>query len=87
MDSLYNIAPDGKAQIFTREQIIEASQRGPWLLLNVGKHHPPVKCRLAATVRGWCTVVLEKGGIIQEWAGSFTTYYGSQEPGEEACTV
>lgn len=69
---LYNIAPSGKAQLYTAEQIRAAAENGLRLLLNVGSRHPAIECHLAATVSGWCTVVLENGGILQEWAGSFT---------------
>ena len=69
---LYNIAPCGKSQLYTAEQIRTVAENGLRLSLNVGKRHPAIECRLAATVNGWCTVVLKNGSILQEWAGSFT---------------
>ena len=69
---LYNIAPSGKSQLYTAEQIRTASENGLRLFLNVGNRYPAIECRLAATVNGWCTVVLKNGSILQEWAGSFT---------------
>lgn len=71
-NELYNIAPDGLCMMYTAEQIREAAQDGRKMFLNLGRNHDPAPVRLAATVRGWCTVVLEKGGIIQAWAGDLT---------------
>ena len=74
---LYNIAPHGKSRLFTEEQIREAALDGTVLWLNLGRLNEPAKCRLAATVSGWCTVVLENGAIVQEWAGSFEERLGN----------
>lgn len=71
MDHLYNIAPSGPARLHTAEEIREAARDGLRLWLDMGNHHAPALCRLAANVSGWCTVVLPGGGIIQEWAGFF----------------
>ena len=69
---LYNIAPSGKSQLYTAEQIRAAADSGLKLRLNLGARYPATPCRLAATVGGWCTVVLSNGSIIQGWAGDFT---------------
>lgn len=61
--------------MFTAEQIRAAAAEGLPLWLNLGKNHAPAPCRLAASVRGWCTVVLSNGAIIQEWAGCFSGRY------------
>lgn len=78
-NELYNISADDGNNIWRtgREIRTAAKEWNHPLLLDVGKRHPLVWCWLAATVHGWCTVVLEHGSILREWAGCF--YSGTME--------
>lgn len=79
MSEIYNISPDCKSQWYTADQIRAAAVCGVKLMLNLGDRYAPVPCRLAATVKGWCTVALTddnfnvyaEAAILQDWAGSF----------------
>ena len=78
-ENLYNIAPEGKAQLYTAAEIRAAAADGLQIWLDVGRRWPRVPCRMAATVRGWVTAVGERGAIYQAWAGDF---HGSPSPAE-----
>lgn len=78
-EKLYNIAPEGKARLYTAVEIRAAAADGLQIWLDVGQHFPHIPCRLAATVRGWVTAVSDKGAIYQAWAGDF---HGSPSPAE-----
>lgn len=78
-ETLYNIAPEGKAQLYTAAEIRAAAADGLRIWLDVGRRWPRVPCRMAATVRGWVTAVGEHGAIYQAWAGDF---HGSPSPAE-----
>ena len=77
--TLYNIAPEGKAQLYTAAEIRAAAADGLQIWLDVGRRWPRVPCRMAATVRGWVTAAGEHGAIYQAWAGDF---HGSPSPAE-----
>lgn len=77
--TLYNIAPEGKAQLYTAAEIRAAAADGLQIWLDVGRRWPRVPCRMAATVRGWVTAAGEHGAIFQAWAGDF---HGSPSPAE-----
>lgn len=69
---LYNIAPSSApAQLYTPTDIHRAAAAGRPLLLNVEDGKPPIPCHMAALVNGWCTVALNSGAIVQDWAGCF----------------
>lgn len=73
MDELFNIVPYPlPPRWHTAAEIRAAAVDGLRLSLDVGKRFPRVSCRLAATVSGWCTVVLDRGSIVQAWAGDLT---------------
>lgn len=78
-ETLYNIAPEGKAQLYNAEKIRAAAADGLQIWLDVGQRFPRIPCRVAANVRGWVTAVSDKGGIYQAWAGEF---HGSPSPAE-----
>lgn len=78
-EKLYNIAPEGRARLYTAAEIRAAAADGVPVWLDVGQHFPRVPCRVAANVAGWVTAVSAKGGIFQAWAGDF---YGSPSPAE-----
>lgn len=82
-ETLYNIAPEGKARLYTAAEIRAAAEDGLQIWLDVGQRFPRVPCRLAATVRGWVTAVSDKGGIYQAWAGEF---HDSPSPAEIVTT-
>ena len=70
MDTMkYNISPiDGKAMYYTAERIKEAAQGSTQFTHRASG----MKCRLAALVSGYATMVSESGFILQGWAGEFT---------------
>lgn len=70
-ETLYNIAPEGKAQLHTAAEIRAAAADGLQIWLDVGHRFPRIPCRVAATVAGWVTAASDKGGIYQAWAGEF----------------
>nr|DAM59782.1 MAG TPA: hypothetical protein [Caudoviricetes sp.] len=70
-ETLHNIAPEGKAQLYTAAEIRAAAVDGLQIWLDVGQRFPRVPCRLAANVGGWVTAVSDKGAIYQAWAGDF----------------
>ncbi len=70
-ETLYNIAPDGKARLYTAAEIRAAAADGLQIWLDVGQRFPRIPYRLAATVRGWVTAIGEHGAIYQAWAGDF----------------
>ena len=70
-EKLYNIAPEGKAQLYTAAEIRAAAVDGLQIWLDVGQRFPRIPCRLAANVGGWVTAVSDKGGIYHSWAGEF----------------
>lgn len=65
----YNVSPiDGKAMYYTAEQIKAAAQDSTQFTHRASG----TKCRLAALVSGYATMVSESGFILQGWAGEFT---------------
>lgn len=78
-EKLYNIAPEGKARLYTAAEIRAAAADGLQIWLDVGKRWPRIPCRLAANVAGWITAVSDKGGIYQAWAGEFHGTPGAAE--------
>ena len=65
----YNVSPiDGKAMYYTAEQIKAAAQNSTRFTHRASE----MKCRLAALVSGYATMVSESGFILQGWAGEFT---------------
>lgn len=73
-EKLYNIAPEGRARLYTGAEIRAAAAEGVRVWLDAGQRFPRIPCRLAANVAGWVTAASDKGGIDQAWAGEF---YGS----------
>lgn len=82
-ETLYNIAPEGKAQLHTAAEIRAAAADGLQTWLYVGRRFPCIPCRMAANVAGWVTAVGEHGAIYQAWAGDFR---GSPSPAEIVTT-
>ena len=71
-NELYNINPaDMPTKLYSAEDIIQASRDCMRVLLDCGRGEK-LPCRVAANVRGWCTLVTDRGSILQEWAGACT---------------
>ena len=71
-NELYNISPaDMPAKLYSADDIIQASRDCIRVLLDCGRGEK-LPCRVAANVRGWCTLVTERGSILQDWAGACT---------------
>lgn len=65
----YNVSPiDGKAMYYTADQIKAAAQDSTQFTHRASG----ARCRLAASVAGYVTMVSESGFILQGWAGEFT---------------
>lgn len=72
--TLYNIAPESRARMYTVTEIKSAAQDGMRLYLDIGARFPRVPVRLASNVSGWITAVGDGGAIYQAWAGCFHGY-------------
>ena len=71
-NELYNISPtDMPAKLYSAEDIIRAARDCMRVLLDCGRGEK-LPCRVAANVRGWCTLVTDRGSILQDWAGACT---------------
>lgn len=71
-EELYNINPaDMPTKMYSADDIIQASRDCIRVLLNCGRGEK-LPCRVAANVRGWCTLVTDRGAILQDWAGYCT---------------
>ena len=71
-NELYNINPaDMPTKMYSANDIIQASRDCIRVLLDCGRGEK-LPCRIAANVRGWCTLVTDRGSILQDWAGACT---------------
>ena len=71
-NELYNINPaDMPTKMYSADDIIQASRDCIRVLLNCGRGEK-LPCRVAANVRGWRTLVTDRGSILQDWAGACT---------------
>lgn len=71
-NELYNISPaEMPAKFYNAAEIVAAARDGLRVLLDCGRGEK-LPCRVAANVRGWCTLATDKGNILQEWAGACT---------------
>ena len=71
-NELYNISPaDTHAKLYSADDIIRAARNCLCVLLDCGRGEK-LPCRVAANVRGWCTLVTDRGSILQDWAGACT---------------
>ena len=69
---LYNINPaDMSAKLYSADDIIRAARDCMRVLLGCGRGDK-LPCRVVANVRGWCTLVTDRGSILQDWAGACT---------------
>lgn len=50
-------------------KIVQASRNGLRVFLDCGRGEK-LPCRVAANVRGWCTLATDRGSILQDWAGA-----------------
>lgn len=63
----YNISPaEMPARLFSADEIIQASKENMCVFLNCGQGYM-IPCRIAAHVHGWCTLVTDRGMIVQSW--------------------
>lgn len=68
----YNINPaDMPAKFYRAADILRAARNCLCVLLDCGRGEK-LPCRVAANVRGWCTLVTDRGTILQDWAGACT---------------
>lgn len=68
----YNINPaDMPAKFYSTAEIVRAARNCPCVLLDCGRGEK-LPCIVAANVRGWCTLVTERGTILQDWTGACT---------------
>lgn len=71
-NELYNINPaDMPAKLYSADDIIRAARDCIRVLLDCGRGEK-LPCRVAAIVHGWCTLVTDRGTILQEWVGACT---------------
>ena len=71
-NELYNISPaDMPAKLYIADDIIRAARDCMRVFLDCGRGEK-LPCRVAANVRGWCTLVTDRGSILQDWAGACT---------------
>ena len=71
-NKLYNINPaDMHVKLYSAEDIIRAARDCMRVFLDCGRGEK-LPCRVAANVRGWCTLVTDRGSILQDWAGACT---------------
>lgn len=66
-----NISPTDRPQWHTPAEIRAAAAEGLRINYNAGRGQV-IRCRKAASVKGWITAVSEAGSIIRAWAGDFT---------------
>ena len=68
----YNISPaDMSVKFYSTAEIVRAASNGIRVFLDCGRGEK-LPCRIAANVRGWCTLVTDRGTILQDWAGACT---------------
>ena len=68
----YNIHPgDMSTKFYSTSEIVRAASNGLRVFLDFGRGEK-LPCRIAANVRGWCTLVTDRGTILQDWAGACT---------------
>ena len=68
----YNINPaDMSVKFYKTAEIVRAASNGIRVFLDCGRGEK-LPCRVAANVRGWCTLVTDRGTILQDWAGACT---------------
>ena len=71
-NKLYNISPaDIPAKLYSADDIIRAARDCMCVFLDCGRGEK-LPCRVAANVCGWCTLVTDRGSILQDWAGACT---------------
>ena len=71
-NELYNINPaDMSVKLYSAEDIIRAARDCMRVFLDCGRGGK-LPCRVVANVRGWCTLVTDRGTILQDWAGVCT---------------
>lgn len=71
-NELYNINPaDMPTKMYSADDIIRAARDCMRVFLDCGQCIK-LPCRVAANVRGWCTLVTDRGSILQDWAGACT---------------
>lgn len=71
-NELYNINPaDMPVKFYSTAEIVRAANNGLSVFLDCGRGEK-LPCRVAANVRGWCTLVTDRGTILQDWAGACT---------------
>ena len=71
-NELYNISPaDMPAKLYSADDIIRAARDCLCVLLDCGRGEK-IPCRVVANVNGWCTLVTDRGSILQDWAGACT---------------
>lgn len=71
-NELYNINPaDMPVKFCSTDEIVQASRDSLCVFLNCGQGYR-IPCKVAAHVRGWCTLVTDRGVILQSWAGCCT---------------
>lgn len=68
----YNISPaDMSVKFYSTAEIVRAASNGIRVFLDCGRGEK-LPCRVAANIRGWCTLVTDRGVILQDWSGSCT---------------
>lgn len=68
----YNISPaDMSVKFYSTAEIVRAASNGIRVFLDCGRGEK-LPCRIAANIRGWCTLATDRGTILQEWAGACT---------------
>lgn len=71
-NELYNINPvDMSVKFYGTAEIVRAANNGIRVFLDCGRGEK-LPCRVASNVRGWCTLVTDRGTILQDWAGACT---------------
>ena len=71
-EKLYNINPaDMPSKLYSAEDIIRAARDCMRVFLDCGRGEK-LPCRVAANVCGWCTLVTDRGIILQDWACACT---------------
>ena len=71
-NELYNINPaDMPTKMYSADDIIRASRDCLCVLLDCGRGEK-LPCRVVANIRGWCTLVTDRGTILQDYAGACT---------------
>ena len=71
-NELYNNNPaDMPVKLYSADDIIRAARDCLCVFLDCGRGEK-LPCRVVANVRGWCTLVTDRGSILQDWAGACT---------------